>query len=460
MTKLETLRNAIETRRVTLAVIGLGYVGLPVACVFARAGFRVIGLEIRSDRVEMINAGRSPIEGEEPGLAELLADVVGSGRLQATTDYQALREADVVLIGVETPVDAQHRPAYLALSAACRDLGRVLRPGMLVVVESTLAPGTMDGLVRPTLEEASGLLAGRDFYLGTCPERVMPGKLLANLRRMSRVCGGSTPATAQAMIALYRHIVEADLDPADMVTAELVKTTENAYRDVQIAFANEVALICEAAGGDVWRVRELVNKSPSRQMHLPGAGVGGHCIPKDPWLLAHGGNGRADVRLIPAARAINEHMPLHVANMVVEALQAAGRRPAESGVAVLGYSYLEDSEDTRNSPSESLVARLGELGIQVSVHDPWVAEYRGDLWQRVRGCDAAVLMVAHRAYRDLDLATLAATLRTPILVDGRHVFESSRASAAGLSYYAVGLGQHPGRPDHHGDTEDTAVMED
>jgi UDP-N-acetyl-D-mannosaminuronic acid dehydrogenase len=436
---LQALSARIERAEANLAVIGLGYVGLPVACVFAQAGFRVTGLEIKPERVEMINAGNSPIDGEEPGLPELLAEVVAAGRMRASSDYRDLSEADVILIGVETPVDQAHRPAYTALTAACRSLGPVLKQGALVVVESTVAPGTMDRLVRPLLEETSGRRVNEGFYLGACPERVMPGKLLSNLRAMSRVCGGSTPETAEVMIRLYRHIVAADLDPADMVTAELVKTAENAYRDVQIAFANEVALICEASGGDVWRVRELVNKSPSRQMHLPGAGVGGHCIPKDPWLLAYGAHDEADVRLIPAARAVNGGMPLHMADLVRAGLAEAGRPLAGARIGIMGYSYLEDSDDIRNSPSEALVARLEELGAEVLIHDPWVPEYRGDLLQRMHDCDAAVLMVAHRVYRTQDLAELKAVLRTPILVDGRHVFSAEAARGAGLSYYAVGV---------------------
>ena len=161
-----------------------------------------------------------------------------------------------------------------------------MKPGVLVIVESTIMPGTMQKIVLPLLEEHSSRKCGEGFYLGNCPERVMPGKLISNLRKMSRVVGGDSPATAGVMKELYMQVVEAEVDEADWITAELVKTVENTYRDVQIAFANEVALICEALGADVWRVRDLVRKSPGREMLLPGAGVGGHCIPKDPWLLA------------------------------------------------------------------------------------------------------------------------------------------------------------------------------
>ncbi|MEW5988414.1 MAG: nucleotide sugar dehydrogenase [Chloroflexota bacterium] len=459
---LTNLQHLIETKQAVIGVIGLGYVGLPVAGRLAQVGFRVIGVDVKAERVALINAGRNPIDGDEPGLAELLAAVTATltpaplpGRerggsqpdraglsFYTTTEYQELAQADVVLIDVETPVDADHTPRYEALKNACRSLGAVMKKGTLVIVESTVAPGTTGQVIRPLLEEASGWQADRDFFLGACPERVMPGKLLLNLRTMSRVCGGGTPETAAAMVAFYRHLVEADLDVADIVTAEVVKTAENAYRDVQIAFANEVALICEAVGADVWQVRELVNKVPYRQMHLPGAGVGGHCIPKDPWLLAYGAAGRAPVRLIPAARAINDGMPHHVADLTIEALQAAGVPLDQARVAVLGYAYLADSDDTRHSPSEALVGRLRELGLQVAIHDPWVRAYQGDLWALLSGCDAAVVMVAHRAYYDLDSNRLATTLRTPILIDGRHVSQADKAQAAGLFYRAVGQGDN------------------
>lgn len=437
----QELLNKIENHSAVIGVIGLGYVGLPVACMFAHKGFDVIGVEIRADRLALINAGHNPIEGEEPGLSDLLAEVTRSSKLRATTDTADLANADVILIDVETPVDsADHKPRYAALKAACRSLGPVLKAGALVIVESTVAPGTVDGIVRPLLEEMSGKQMNRGFMLGACPERVMPGKLLSNLRTLSRVCGGGTPETSEVMIALYRRVVEADLDAADIITAELVKTTENAYRDVEIAFANEVAMICETRGADVWRVRELVNKSPYRNMHQPGAGVGGHCIPKDPWLLAYAADGKLDLRLIPTARAINDGMPLHVADKIAGALMAAGRAVSGARIIVLGYAYLENSDDTRNSPSEILVDRLQEMGMVPVVHDPWVAEYQGDLLDKAKGCDAAVLMVKHDAYRQLDLASLRAAMHTPILIDGRGFYDPAEIRAGGFTYQGIGRG--------------------
>lgn len=385
---MENLVKAIREKEPNIAVIGLGYVGLPVACTFAQAGFQVLGIERNKEKAAQIEEGLCPIGGKEPGLAELLMEVVKGGKLRVGTDYAGCRDANVVLVAVETPVDSvSKKPSYEALQAALSALGAVLRRGTLVAIESTIAPQTMEKVVRPLLEEASGLKAEDDFYLAYCPERVMAGKLLANLRTCPRVIGGMSLQAAQLARELYRHIVEADLDMTDVLTAELVKTTENAYRDVQIAFANEIALLCENVGADVYDVRQLVNKSPYRAMHMPGAGVGGHCTPKDPWLLVHGTEGRFGPRLIPAARAINVQMALHVAELAEDGLAEAGRAVSDAKVAVLGYTYLENTGDARNSPTVPLVGRLQALGATVLVHDPHFAEYDTDLREAVIGSD-------------------------------------------------------------------------
>ncbi len=435
---LTTLRDRIANKTAKIGVIGLGYVGLPVACEFARVGFDTLGIDIQSDRIEKINVGISPIEGNEPGLQKLLTQVINQGRLRATTKYETLQDRDIISINVETPVDENHKPQYVALRAVLRTLGPILKPGALVVVESTIAPGTMEGLTRPLLEQSTGRKLNEGFYLGHCPERVMPGKLLANLRNLSRVCGGATPKTAEAMVQLYAHVVQADLDATDYLTAELVKTTENAYRDVQIAFANEIALLCESLGADVWKVRPLVNKSPSRNMHLPGAGVGGHCIPKDGWLLIANAPESFKAHIIPHARQINESMPQHVFDLTVGMLADAGVPLSSARVVVMGYAYLENSDDTRHTPSDPLIISLQKAGVETIVHDPFVEGYKGDWKTAVCGADAAVFMVAHDAYRKINLHELKLLLRNPILVDGRHIFDVEDMRIVGLRGRCLG----------------------
>ncbi|MGD8758736.1 MAG: nucleotide sugar dehydrogenase [Anaerolineales bacterium] len=439
-TKMKAL---ISARKAKIGVVGIGYVGLPVAALLARAGFQVTGVDVRDDLVAAVNAGEVLMEGDEPCLADYVAEAVASGRLKASTDYAALADAEVVLIAVETPVDDTHQPRYKALRQACRSLGAVMQPGALVIVESTIAPGTMETVVKPLLEEASGKRVSQDFYLVACPERVMPGKLVERLESMSRVVGGMSPEAAELAVILYRHIVhkDSDLDMTDAITAEIVKTAENTYRDVQIAYANELALICENLGADVWEVRELVNKSPGRNVHFPGAGVGGHCIPKDPWLLISNVKDGLQPRLIPTARAVNDHMPLHMVALLRKGLEAEGRKLAGARIAVLGYAYLENTDDVRNSPTAALLAELQRQGAEPRVHDPFVAEFTGDVNQVIEGSDAVVLMVAHDGYRELELSSLRALVRTPVLIDGRNVFDAQQALDAGLRFYKVGVGE-------------------
>jgi UDP-N-acetyl-D-mannosaminuronic acid dehydrogenase len=440
MISLQTLNEKIHNKTANVAVIGLGYVGLPVACMLANAGFKVTGVDLKQDRVNLLNKGISPIEGKEPGLSDLLNQVFTLGAFKATTDYQELKNADIVLIDVETPIDDDHIPQYKALRSAVQSLGKVIKRGVLVIVESTIAPGTMETLVRPLIEESSEKKSGKDFFLGTCPERVMPGKLLANLRNMSRVCGGDTPEIAETMKKFYQHIVVSDLDAADMITAEITKTAENAYRDVNIAFANELALICRSVGADFLKVRELVNKSPGRNVLFAGAGVGGHCIPKDPWLLAYGAKGKADIKLIPAARAVNESMPNQIIKILKEALKLYDKKLEEASITILGYAYLEESDDTRNSPSEKLYELLLAEKADVAVQDPYVTPFQQKAFDSLQNSDAVIIMVAHEAYKDMDLMEVKQRLHLPILIDGRRVIDPSIAKQVGLDYYGIGYG--------------------
>jgi len=436
----QRLLTGIEDRTLVIGVIGLGYVGLPVACLLAKTGFKVIGLEILEDRVAMINSGTSPIQGIEPGLQELLESVTGKKAFHATTNAAELATADIITINVETPVEGDHKPKYVALRAACASLSQHLKKDAVVIVESTVAPGTTRNVVIPEIEKSAGLVLNNDYFLGVCPERVMPGKLLDNLINMSRVCGGSTPETAQVMKTLYETFVKGDIDTCDIITAEIVKTAENTYRDVQIAFANEVALICEEYGADVYEVRSLVNKSPNRSMHLPGAGVGGHCIPKDPWLLVAAMPEDKPTQLIPAARKVNSSMPSHLVDRLEIKLNKYDKMVSGAKILVLGLAYLEDSDDTRNSPSEILISQLHKLGAKVVVNDPFVEGYKNDLMEIATDCDAAVLMVAHTAYKKIDLSALRAKMKIPVFLDGRHVMEKGKMKQAGFDYYCVGIG--------------------
>lgn len=442
---MNELKKLIKNKKANIAVIGLGYVGIPVACMLARAGFKVTGINRGQEKVDLINSGKSPIEGDEPGLEELVKETIKTGRLTATTDYSLLKEANVIIIAVETPVEKTTKtPKYEALKSALKSLVKNLKKGSLVIIESTIAPGTMKNFVAPLLEKESGLKVNKDFYLGHCPERVMPGKLLRNLQNYHRVIGGFSPETAQIMKQLYKTFVKGDLDTTDVTTAEVVKTTENYYRDVEIAFANQLALLCEQLGVNVYEARKLVNKVEDRNVHLPGAGVGGHCIPKDGLLnvsvlrQTNNSDTRLATQMADLAREINDFMPVHTVNLLKNALQEAGKEIKESKIAVLGYSYLANSDDTRNSPTQLLLEKLNDGAKNVVIHDPFVEKYKSGLDGLLKGADAAVFMVAHGEYKDLSLSKLRGLMRTRVIIDGRNIFDKETARNLGFIYKGIG----------------------
>lgn len=432
----------------SVAVVGAGYVGLPVACMFASKGIPTLAVDIDAARIDKINRGISPIEGEEPGLAELISGAVKGGLLTATTDYPRISAADAIIVCVDTPIDETTlRPVLKILRSAARSVGEHMRHGALVSIESTLPPRTMQDVVIPTLEEASGMKVGKDFRLVHCPERVMPGRLLRNLSEYDRVLGGYDAPSVEAGKELYSIIMGGKLHTADLLHAEISKTLENAYRDVQIAFANEVALACEELGANAFEVRRLVNTCPFRDMHIPGAGVGGHCLPKDSWLFASSLK-RFEPIIITSAREVNERMPVHMVELVEDALAEAGRELASSKVAVLGLAFLRDSDDTRHSPALTIIDRLHGR-TELVVHDPYVARaYRvplvRDLDDTLRGSDCLVIVTDHSCYRGLDLNEINSKMRTPAIVDGRNLLSSEDCRGAGFVYRGIGKGMRKG----------------
>jgi UDP-N-acetyl-D-mannosaminuronic acid dehydrogenase len=298
----------------------------------------------------------------------------------------------------------------------------------------------MASAVRPALE-AGGGKAGKDFHLVHCPERLTAGKLLLNLTTLDRVLGAEEPEASERAVRLYGDITKGRVHTTDWVTAEVVKTAENAYWDLQIAFANELALLCEPVGVDANRARELINTCPGRNVLFPGAGVGGPCIPKDPWLLVQAAPTRSS--LIPAARRVNDSMPLHMADLVSEGLRRAARALKGSKIVILGLSYRDGTEDSRNSPAIPLAEELGRRGAKVSVHDPLALPVQGisperDLQAAAEGADALALVTAHEEYRSLDLRALGKVMRTRVLVDGRNAYRREDAAAAGFVYLGLG----------------------
>ena len=458
--------NIANTR---VAVIGMGYVGIPAAVLLANRGYEVTGIQRRSERsgwkIEWLNSGRCPIGGQEPELAEMLKRVVASGKFRATYDFSVIKDQNMILVDVQTPINEQNIPRYHSLKSACLELGKYLQAGQIVIIESTVAPGTTEQMVKPVLENVSGLKAGLPEGFGLCfsYERVMVGRLLHNIREYPKIVGGIDADSLQAATELYRNIVKGGVTGTTILTAEIAKTVENAYRDVQIAFANETALLCEALGVDVYQVRQCVNglpndptvpqANPVRNMHFPGAGVGGHCLPKDTWLLMYGyqqyGRFRNDYpsSLMINARKLNDWMPLHIFELLESALKEAQRDLRESRVCVLGYAFLENSDDARNTPTITLLKELRQHQIAFSIHDPYIVKdedycIEPVLFKALKDSDAAVLMTKHDIYRELQPRQLKDLMSTRVIIDGRNLFDPQEFITEGFIYRGIGKGNY------------------
>ncbi len=402
-TPAQTLETRIEKRTARLAVIGLGYVGLPLAVELAQAGFEVHGIDIDAKRVAQLNAGRSYIQDVPTADVRTL---VKQKRFFATTDFSVLRKCDTVNICVPTPLSKQRDPDVSYIVAAATEVARHLHRGQLVILESTTYPGTTDELVLPMLAE-SGLEVGKDFFLAFSPERVDPGNPQFNTRNIPKVVGGVTEACTKAAVQLYRQRLENVVPVSSTQVAEMVKLLENTFRSVNIGLVNELALMCSRLKIDVWEVIRAAATKPFGFMPFyPGPGLGGHCIPIDPFYLSWKARASGfEARFIELAGHVNGHMPDHVVDLVGEALNQQGKSVRGSRLLVLGVAYKADIDDVRESPSLDIMEKLRERGARIEYTDPYVPSIRfgGGVLKSVpftaaqlKRFDCVVIATAHR----------------------------------------------------------------
>lgn len=426
-----------------IGILGMGYVGLPTATIFAKRGFRVLGGDINAGIVDAINRGESPIS--EKGLDISVREAVSKGMLHATSDTDAVvRESDAVLVVVQTPIDDEKKPDLSTLKSAVRTISKNLAKGKLIIIESTLPPGATQETIIPILEQG-GLKAGKDFYLAYSPERAIPTRTLEEIQKNSRIIGGITEESALLARELYSHITSGELVTGDIKTAEVVKVIENTYRDVNIALSNEIAIFCEKLGVDAAGVIEMANKHPRVNLLQPGTGVGGHCIPKDPhFLISKAKELGVELRVISSARKVNEDMPKHLLEIIGKALKSADKRIDDSKVAVLGIAYKGNTGDVRGTPSREVIETLMEMRCNVFSHDPFVSQdFGGKFSNRVedaaRDADCLVIVTDHDEYKQLDLKALSKILKKPaVIVDGRRIIDPQSAEESDLHYFGVG----------------------
>jgi UDP-N-acetyl-D-glucosamine dehydrogenase len=412
---MQTLIEAIRRREARCGIIGLGYVGLPLALEFARAGFRTTGIDVDPHKVDRINAGRSYIVDVSD--AEI-AEQVGAGRLTATTDFAAIRDLDTVNICVPTPLRKTKDPDLTFVVSAVNEIGRYLRRGQLIILESTTYPGTTEEVVQPALE-ASGLRVGTDFCLAFSPERIDPGNPRFNTRNIPKVVGGVTPGCTEVARTLYEQCVETVVPVSSPQVAEMVKLLENTFRSVNIGLVNEIALMSHALGIDVWEVIDAAKTKPFGFMAFyPGPGLGGHCIPIDPFYLSWRAKMNGfEPRFIELAGHINEGMPRFVVEKVTDALNGHQKSVRGSRIHVLGVAYKPGVNDMRESPALNVMRLLMNKGAVLSYSDPYIATIRED------GLHLDALPLQNGYLGDVDCVVI---LTNHAEFDYRHVAENAR----------------------------------
>lgn len=401
----EELILKLKNKTAKLGVVGLGYVGLPLAVEKAKAGYDVIGFDVQGQKVEMVNEGHNYI-GDI--VDEDLSDLVKAGKIKATTDFSFVSEVDAVSICVPTPLDKYKQPDLSYVVNSSKDVAKYLHRGMLIVLESTTYPGTTEEVLKPILEE-SGLKCGQDFFLAFSPERVDPGNKHFKTKNTPKVVGGITPACTEVAAMLYRSVLESDImEVSSPAVAEMEKILENTFRNINIALVNEMAILCKKMGIDVWEVIDAAKTKPYGFMAFyPGPGLGGHCIPLDPFYLSWKAKEYDyHTRLIETSGEINDYMPEFVVENAMKLLNTQKKALNGSKVLLLGAAYKNDIDDMRESPALKVIEHLEKNGANVIYNDPFIPrfkhngkEYVGIEWKDIIDtADIVIITTNHSCY--------------------------------------------------------------
>lgn len=414
-----------------ICVLGLGYIGLPTAAMFATHGHQIVGVDVKEEIISALNNAKITIN--EPYLDIMVQAAVTSGNLVA---QNVPEKADVFIIAVPTPITEDKKADMSYVVSAAQSIVPYLEEGNTVILESTSPIGTVKELMVPILEK-SGLTAGREFFVAHSPERVLPGKILIELVENNRIVGGINKKSSEIVRDLYKTFVKGEIFITDATTAEMCKMMENTYRDVNIALANELAVICEKAGINAWEVIGLCNKHPRVNIHQPGPGVGGHCIAVDPWFIVE--KFPEDSQMIYMARNNNDRMPQHVLDRINRILENVD---GKKRVCILGATYKPDVDDTRESPIIHLIELMEEQGgFDIRVFDPYISGHRylhREIDSATAGSDLLILAVNHKAFEKINYHSISECMRNRNIFDTRNFIDRKNVEGLGFKYFLLG----------------------
>ena len=448
MNNYDDVEKSLKSRTIRVCVVGIGRIGLPSALSFAKSGLTTIGVDINESLVQKINDDNFPLK-DEPGYEEIFHDVIKNKTFSATTKIEeGITKSNLILLSLPTPMNENNIPDYSALANVAKQLSQLLQPNSLVIVESTVEPGFIEDVMINLISDNDRLDAEKNFFIGVCPENANPGEILHDFTNLPRLVGGINQDISKVIQLIYSFVFGVELiEMPDCKTANAVKLTTNVFRDVNIAFVSELSLMFEKLGIDTMKVLEAAKKKYNFQVHYPGAGVGGPCLPINSYQLLNTAKRLgSNLSIIESGRKINEKMPEHVINLTLDAFNECNKTIQDSSILILGISYKPDVKDIQLTPAEQVINKLQDLGVKIHIYDPYfkskkvfgitVAE---NIENVISTVDASIILTAHDEFKKIEIALFSKMLN-PILIDTRGIIDPLLAKNEKLIFRGLGRG--------------------
>jgi len=448
MKNIDEVRNSLESKSLRVCVVGIGRIGLPTALSFAKSGLPTVGVDINENLVRTINSGVFPLK-DEPGYEEIFNDVIKNKMFSVTTKIEdAVPNSDLVLLSLPTPMDENNVPDYSALRSAASELSNVLSPNSLVIVESTIEPGFIEDEMVSIISKSGRLKIEENFFIGVCPENANPGEILHDFTNLPRLVAGINNDVTKIIKIIYNFVFPVELvEMPNCKTANAVKLTTNVFRDVNIAFVSELSLMFEKLGIDTIKVLEAAKKKYNFQVHYPGSGVGGPCLPINSYqLLNTARRTGTKLSIVESGRKINEKMPDHTVELTSNAFKECNKSIQDSEILILGVSYKPNVKDIQLSPAEYIIEKFQNLGANVHIYDPnfsstevFGIKVEDNLDDVLSKMDAAIIVTGHDDFKEIEISSFA-KMKTPILIDTRGIIEPQSVKQHNIIFRGLGRG--------------------
>ena len=445
------IQECLKNKSLKIGVIGIGRIGLPTALCIANSGLETIGIDINEKLVNMVNSKDYPLK-DEPEFDKIFENVISQKKFSATTDItEAIPKCDVVILSLPTPMNNQNVPDYTALLTVGKSLNELLSDGQIVIVESTVEPGFVENELLKLIEgPQKSLKSGIDFHLAVCPETANPGEIMKDFQKLPRLVGSIEEKISPIVSELYTHVFGVELiQMPNCKTANAVKLTTNVFRDINIAFVNELALLFEKLGIDTHTVIDAAKRKYNFQPHFPGPGVGGPCLPVNSYQYLNSAKKIDDnfLRIVQEARKINETMPHHVINLLISAFEQSEKNLDNSTVAILGVSYKPNVHDIQIAPSEQIIKLLNQKNVKLKIFDPYFIsetvfeeKVKNSINDAINASDAVVIITGHKEFDNLDLEKISKSMNKPILIDCTGKINPLQAKSKGIIFRGIGRG--------------------